>query len=112
MIVTARFVPVGRVVVNVLAGTSGLSRRKFLALSSVSALAWATYSIVIGVAAGAWLQDNPIVGAAVAVAVALALGIVIDRIGTFRSRRRPKPDSSESVRSAPAILQHDGRMSS
>ena len=85
VILTARFVPVGRVVVNVLAGASGLSRRRFVTLSAISGLAWAGYSVLIGIAAGAWMHDNPVLGAGVAIVAALAVGIVIDRLG----RRTP-----------------------
>jgi len=78
VILTARFVPVGRVAVNVMAGSSGFSRRRFVPLSAVSGAAWAGYSVLVGVFAGAWLRDQPVLGAMVAVAVALVGGLGID----------------------------------
>jgi membrane-associated protein len=88
VILTARFVPVGRVLVNALAGASGFSRRRFVALTAVSGVAWAAYSILIGVVAGSWIHENPLLGAGVAIAFALILGIAGDGIGRSISRRR------------------------
>lgn len=78
VLLTARFVPVGRVAVNVMAGSSGFPRRRFVPLSAVSGVAWAGYSVLVGVFAGAWLRDQPVLGALVAVMVALAGGLAID----------------------------------
>ena len=80
VILTARFVPVGRVAVNVMAGSSGFPRRRFVPLSAVSGAAWAGYSVLVGVFAGAWLRDQPVLGALVAVAVALVGGLGIDLV--------------------------------
>ncbi|MGW6227001.1 DedA family protein, partial [Cellulosimicrobium cellulans] len=45
VVLGARFVPVGRTAVNVTAGAVGFSRRRFMALSAVASVAWATYSV-------------------------------------------------------------------
>ena len=90
VVLTARFVPVGRVAVNVMAGSTGFSRRRFVVLSAVSAAAWAGYSVAVGVVAGAWLQDQPVLGALVAVVLALGCGAVIDW-ALRRSRRLRRP---------------------
>jgi membrane-associated protein len=95
VILTARFVPVGRVAVNVVAGSSGFARRRFVPLSAVSGLAWAGYSVLVGVFAGAWLRDQPVLGAAVAVLVALAGGVLIDLV--LRRVRRPHPGSTAAM---------------
>ena len=79
-ILTARFIPVGRVAVNVLAGSSAFPRRRFVVLSAMSGIGWAAYSVLVGVLAGAWLHDQPLLGAAVAVVAALGIGLVIDRV--------------------------------
>jgi len=85
-ILTARFIPVGRVAVNVLAGASNLPRRRFVVLSAISGVAWAGYSILIGVLAGAWLRDQPLLGAAVAAVAAFGIGMLVDLVVR---RRRP-----------------------
>lgn len=94
VILTARFIPVGRVIVNVLAGASGFSRRRFLALTAISGAAWAAYSILIGVVAGSWIHDNPVLGAGLAIAIALALGVAVDRVVKLVSRRREQRRAS------------------
>jgi membrane-associated protein len=92
VILTARFVPVGRVAVNLMAGSSGFPRRRFVPLSAVAGLAWAGYTVLVGVLAGAWLQDQPVLGALVAILVALVGGLLID----LAMRRLRSPGSRES----------------
>lgn len=92
LILTARFVPIGRVAVNVLAGSSAFPRRRFVILSGISAVAWAVYSVVIGVLAGAWLHDQPLLGAVVAASGALVIGLLVDRIAR-RTRRVAEPEA-------------------
>lgn len=80
LILVARFVPFGRVAVNLTAGATGYSRRRFVALTSISAIVWGSYSVGVGAVAGAWFQDNHFLGLTVAIAVAVGLGFVVDRI--------------------------------
>lgn len=80
LILVARFVPIGRVAVNLVAGATKFPQRKFVILTSFSSLAWATYSVMIGVLAGRWFEEHHLLGMVVAVAVAIGLGILIDRI--------------------------------
>lgn len=101
VILTARFVPVGRVAVNLMAGSSGFPRRRFLPLSAVAGLAWAGYTVVVGVLAGAWLRDQPVLGAVVAVVAALAGGVLIDL--SVRWMRRLRRTGSPAQRSRTAI---------
>lgn len=87
VILTARFIPVGRVAVNVMAGASGLPHRRFVGLTALSGVAWAAYSILVGVVAGSWVRDNPLLGAAGAVVVAVLVGILVDRLSNRLGRR-------------------------
>ncbi|WP_256842952.1 DedA family protein [Ornithinimicrobium cryptoxanthini] len=80
IIIAARYIPVGRVVVNITAGATKFRWRKFFALDFVAALSWAAYSIAIGTLAGRWLHDNPLLATAVAVAGGVLLGLLIDRL--------------------------------
>jgi membrane-associated protein len=99
-ILTARFVPIGRVAVNVLAGSSAFPRRRFVVLSAVSGVLWAAYSILIGVLAGAWLHDQPLLGALVAAVAALGVGLLVDRIARRARRRRPTAARPQAARIA------------
>ncbi|MBG6180352.1 membrane protein DedA with SNARE-associated domain [Arthrobacter sp. CAN_A1] len=80
LILVARFIPIGRVAVNLTAGATGYSRRRFVALTALSAVVWSTYSVGIGVVAGAWFEHNHLLGVMVAIGIAVILGIVVDRI--------------------------------
>ncbi|KAD3515495.1 DedA family protein [Arthrobacter yangruifuii] len=83
LILVARFIPVGRVVVNVTAGATGFPRRRFVALTAISGAVWAAYSVAIGAIAGAWFSEHHLLGVVVGVAGALILGLLIDRIITM-----------------------------
>jgi len=88
LILGARYVPVGRVAVNMTAGAVRYPWRRFLPLSVISGFTWAAYSIVIGMIAGNWLKGNPFLSVVIGIAIALAIGIVIDRIIAWRRRAR------------------------
>ena len=96
LILVARFIPFGRVAVNLTAGATGYSRRRFLVLTCISAIAWGSYSVGIGALAGAWFKDNHLLGVTVAISVAVLLGFIVDRIisavrGSTPLRPRPEP---------------------
>lgn len=78
LILVARFVPIGRVAVNLTAGTTRYPRRSFVGLTVLSAVLWASYSVAIGLFFGQWFEDNHLLGVIVAVVCAVLLGIGID----------------------------------
>lgn len=89
LILGARYIPVGRVAVNMTAGGLGFPWRRFLPLSLVAGLSWSAFSLVIGLLAGAWIKDQPLLSAGLGIVVALVIGVVIDRIAAARRRREP-----------------------
>jgi membrane-associated protein len=88
LLLVARYIPVGRVAVNMTAGATGFTYRRFLPLSVIAGVCWAVYSVLIGVLAGAWVKDQPVLGAAMGVAIALVLGVVMDRLSASVTRQR------------------------
>lgn len=86
-IVVARYIPVGRVAVNVTAGAGTFSQRRFVLLTGLAAMSWAVYSVAIGALAGHWVESNPILGAAGGIAMACGLGLIVDRTLQRMSRR-------------------------
>ncbi|MEC5200079.1 membrane-associated protein [Arthrobacter sp. PL16] len=80
LILVARFIPIGRVAVNLTAGATGYSQRRFVALTALSGTVWAGYSVGIGAVAGTWFQHNHLLGVAVAIAVAVVIGVGVDRV--------------------------------
>jgi membrane protein DedA with SNARE-associated domain len=87
LILAARYVPVGRVAVNMSAGALRYPWRRFLPLSVLAGATWAAYSAVIGTLAGAWIEDQPLVSAVIGIATALVIGVVVERLAALRRRR-------------------------
>ncbi|MFJ4265484.1 DedA family protein [Paenarthrobacter nicotinovorans] len=80
LIMVARFIPIGRVAVNLTAGATHFNHRRFVALTALSAILWASYSVVLGYFFGVWFEHNHLAGAVIAIVVAVILGVIIDRI--------------------------------
>lgn len=79
-ILAARYIPVGRVAVNMTAGALGYRRRRFVALTGLAAVTWAVYGTAIGVGAGAWLHDHPVIAVVAGVVIGVVVGLLIDWI--------------------------------
>ena len=80
VVLTARYVPLGRVAVNLTAGATGFPARRFAALAALAAATWATWSIAVGALAGRWFDGNPLLGSVLGIALALGLGLAVDRV--------------------------------
>ena len=78
VILAGRYVPVGRVAVNMSAGAFAFPLRRFWAFALLAAATWATYSAVLGAAAGSAFHDNPLLAVVVGVAGGVAVGVVVD----------------------------------
>ncbi|KAF2413769.1 hypothetical protein B1729_08485 [Microbacterium sp. B35-04] len=87
LILGARFIPVGRVAVNLSAGALHYPWRRFAPLTVAAGLCWSAYSIAIGLLAGAWLKDQPLLSAGFGILLALAIGLAVDRVVALRTRR-------------------------
>ncbi|MGD8166060.1 DedA family protein [Herbiconiux sp. P16] len=85
LIITGRYIPVGRIAVNLTAGATGFRYRRFAPLSIVAGVSWALYSVGVGVLAGAWFRETPLLGVVVAVVFAIGIGLLIDRISSARA---------------------------
>ncbi|WP_407318949.1 DedA family protein [Isoptericola halotolerans] len=79
-IIAARYIPVGRVAVNMTAGALGYPQRRFMAFSGVAAVLWAGYSTLIGIAAAEVLGHDPLLAMVVGVVGGGLLGLVVDRV--------------------------------
>ncbi len=78
LVLVARFVPIGRVAVNLTAGATHFSRPRFVGFTVLSAVLWASYSVAIGMFFGQWFDDNHLLGAVIAIVCAMVLGILVD----------------------------------
>lgn len=90
LILVARYIPVGRIAVNLVAGATGFPARRFVPLSVLAGASWAAYSVGVGMLAGALLDDQPLLGAAIGVTIALVVGLSIDRVTSLLARRRAR----------------------
>jgi membrane-associated protein len=88
VLLTARFIPFGRIAVNLTAGASGFRYPRFLALTAIAGACWASYNAFVGALFGTWFEGNPLLAVAISVAVALVLGVLVDRATAFLSTAR------------------------
>ncbi|MFM5905275.1 MAG: DedA family protein [Micrococcales bacterium] len=95
LILVARFIPIGRVAVNLTAGVTHYPHLRFAGLTILSAGLWGGYSVAVGLFFGQWFEDNHVLGAAIAIICAVALGIVVDLV---INKFRGKPNVVERIR--------------
>lgn len=93
IIIVGRQIPVGRVAINMTAGATGMHRPTFAALALVSSLLWSGLTVTVGVVAGRWVGDNPVLAILLGMGIALVIGVLTDRVlallsGLRRDRRR------------------------
>ena len=83
-ILSARYIPVGRVAVNMTAGAVGFPLRRFIAFDAVAAVMWALYGTAIGVVAGKVFEDSPLLSIAVGITGGVIIGFILDKaLATF-----------------------------
>jgi membrane protein DedA with SNARE-associated domain len=88
-IIAARYVPIGRVAVNMTAGAVGYPRRRFTVLAVIAAISWSIYSVLLGIGAGHLFgEEQPLLAAAAGVAGGLLLGVIVDQVMSWLGRRR------------------------
>lgn len=87
LVLVGRYIPVGRVAVNAMAGASGLRYRRFLPLSIAAGLVWAAMCWAIAAASAAWLGD-PLLAALAGVGIMLVLGVLFDLGGRVLRAKR------------------------
>lgn len=80
VLLTARFIPVYRVAINMTAGAVRYPVAKFMAIDVVSACVWAGFSVLIGIFAGSVFGGSPLLGIVAGVALGLVIGFMIDKV--------------------------------
>lgn len=87
IILGARFVPGARTAVNITSGAIRFPRPAFVLYSSLAALIWALYYVGIGMLGGLAFGNNPLLGVAVGITLALLLGGGIELVRRLRAGR-------------------------
>ena len=98
-IIAARFIPMGRVVVNLTAGALRYPHRRFMGVDAVAVTMWAAWSIALGTIAGAVLpEDNLLLSIIVGVVAGVVLGILVDRVLAWIGFQQPElPDLAGDI---------------
>jgi membrane-associated protein len=79
-ILAARFIPIGRVAVNLTAGALRYPRRRFMAIDAVAAIVWSTYGCALGIWAGNLVHGSLLLSIAIGIVGGIALGYVVDKV--------------------------------
>ena len=87
-LLTARFIPVGRVLANMAAGGSPLPFSRFLPISFAGATLWTSVTMLLGIGSGGILAAQPALAALLAAVLAFAAGWCVDRIATSRRQQK------------------------
>ncbi|MGM0384590.1 MAG: DedA family protein [Actinomycetota bacterium] len=106
-IMSARFVPIGRVAVNMTAGAVRFPRARFILTAGVASVIWASYATVLGLAAGTYIESHLLVAVAGGVVLGVGLGFVLDAALTALNRwfhARSERGRAPSTRVGDALL--------
>ena len=104
-IIAARFIPMGRVAVNLTAGALRYPHRRFMAVDAFATSIWAGWGIVIGTAAASLLGDNLLLSIAVGITGGVLLGFAADKVMSLVGLSAPEmPDLAGEIenRATPA----------
>jgi membrane protein DedA with SNARE-associated domain len=77
LLMVARFIPVGRVAVNLTAGAVRYPLRRFILTDAAAGCCWGAYSVGVGSVAGRAVGDNPLLGVLCGIVFAASLGTVV-----------------------------------
>jgi len=92
LIFTGRYVPFARIAVNLSIGAARLPLGRYLPIAAVAGVFWALYNVAIGTIFGNVFHNRPLLAIGASMAVAIALGLVVDRlvmgVRAFRLRHR------------------------
>ncbi|MBL0885341.1 DedA family protein [Myceligenerans sp. I2] len=94
-ILAARYVPIGRVAVNMTAGAVRYPRRRFMIIAAIASVMWALYSVGIGIMAAAWFGHNPLLAIGAGIVFGVVAGFAIDKIVMWFQRRGGGDDDDD-----------------
>jgi membrane protein DedA with SNARE-associated domain len=88
LIVIARFIPAGRTVVTLSAGTLEYPYRKFVFFDVLAATIWASYAGLLGYFGGQAFEHQPWKGLLLAFGIAFAVTGTVELVRWYLKRRR------------------------
>lgn len=96
LIIGARFIPGGRTATTFTSGVVGYPRVRFALFASIAGLAWAVYTAAVGYAGGVVFHQQPLIGVAVGIGLALVVGCAVELVRHLRRRRTARITAEES----------------
>lgn len=111
LLLTGRYIPVGRVAVNMTAGATRLPYRRFLPLSLLAAVCWTAMSILLSVFAASWLGHSPVLAAVVGVVISVILGLAVDLVARLVRRILQRHDGAAEAADAAGTVSAGERRS-
>jgi membrane-associated protein len=91
-VLASRFVPLGRLSLNVAAAVTGQPLRGFAAHSALAALLWSAYAVGVGTLSGSWPALSTEVAVLLAIVFSLLLGTLINHaVAWWENREQPAP---------------------
>ena len=88
LIITARFIPGGRLVVTFTAGGLGFPWRRFIVFDCIAGTIWATYAALLGYFGGSAFEHSTWKALSLAFGIAAAITGGIELVRWLRKRRR------------------------
>jgi membrane protein DedA with SNARE-associated domain len=101
LIVAGRLLPAGRIPVLLAAGALAYPWRRLVPAASVAAFLWAVAYALLGVVSGG-IFDSPLAAMLIATVLVLAVGAVLNLVGTRRRRSRAAAPAPEPTTCGPA----------
>lgn len=86
VILVGRFLPGGRTATSLAAGALGYEPRRFRVFAGAAALAWGTYSSMVGYLGGVAFKQYPLRGMLVGLAIGAVLTVLIEVVRRARQR--------------------------
>ncbi|GIJ44874.1 hypothetical protein Val02_17600 [Virgisporangium aliadipatigenens] len=87
VLVSTRFIPVGRYLATLTTGMVGYPFGHYAFFTGIAAVAWSGYTVLSGYVGGALFRDNPLYGIAVGVGLALVVTVIVEAVRHARRRR-------------------------
>jgi len=78
LIIAARFIPMGRIAVNLTAGALGYPVKRFMVITAIAATIWASWGVALGTVAGSVFEDNILLAVVAGVVGGIILGYAVD----------------------------------
>lgn len=88
LIIVCRFIPGGRTVVAFTCGAVGYPWRRFLPVTALSGVIWATYAFVMGRIGGTTFASKPWLGLVVALGLAFVVSVAVELVRRLIQWRR------------------------